>query len=229
MFLPQANVKYATCSCTRIHQTPGKISGMERYGATPRDTSSSKTNSRLSFQSPSFVVTSVSPAQFRYEDIVSPRHPGSIINRDKSAESFNARINGSLGKNSDYTSFFSHVVGLEGVSGEVADFDASKRMNFASNPVLGETPKFVALRLSTINTGEKLNAVFAPATRAGELTYHSDWVVLRYNIAEFTADRVSKAKAYINYIKNYEFETMSLLSGKIILGFDSLKIILGLD
>ena len=156
MFLPQANVKDATCSCARIHQTPGKISGTERYGATPRDTSSSKTNSRLSFQSPSFVVTSVSPAQFRYEDIVSPRHPGSIINWDRSAESFNALINGSPGKNSDYTSFFRHIVVLEAVSGEVADVDASKRMDFASNPVLGKSPNFVDLRLSTVKIVDKL-------------------------------------------------------------------------
>ena len=147
---------------------------MERDGTTPRDASSSETKSRLSLQSPSFVVTSVSPAQFRDQDIVNPRHPGSIVKRDRIAEPFDDRIKGSPAKNSDSTSFFSHVVGLESVSGEVVNVDASKIMNVASNPVLGETPKIVDLRLTTVNTADKLNSVFAPVTRAEGLMDHFD-------------------------------------------------------
>ena len=60
---------------------------------------------------------------------------------DRSDEPFDAHINGSPAKNSDSTSFFSHVAGLEEVSGEVADIDARERMNFAINPVLGKTSK----------------------------------------------------------------------------------------
>ena len=112
-------------------------------------------------QSPGFIVTSVSTAQFRDQDIVNPKHPGSIVKRERSNEPFDAHINGSPAKNNVYTSFFSHVVGLEAVYGEVADADASKRINFASNPVLGKTPKFVDLRLSTVNIVDKLNPVFA--------------------------------------------------------------------
>ena len=154
MILSQANVTDAARSCAHIYQTPGMVSGTERDGATPRDASSSKKNSRLSLQRPSLVVTSVSTAHLRYQAIISPRHPSSIVKRDRSAEPFDARINGSLAKNSDSTSFFSHVVSLEAVSREVTEVNASKRMNFTSNPVLGETPKFVDLRLSTVNTAE---------------------------------------------------------------------------
>ena len=143
--LLQTNVTDAARSCACIYRTPGKVSMTERDGATPRDASSSETNSRLSLQSPSFVVTSVSPTQFRDQDIFNPSHPGSIIKRYKSAEPFDTRINGYPPKNSDSMSFFSHVVGLEAVSGEFSNIDVSKRMNFANNSVLGDTPKFVDL------------------------------------------------------------------------------------
>ena len=167
--LPQANVVDAARSCARTYRTPGKVSRTKRDGSTPRDASSSETSSRVSFQSPSCVVTSVSPAQFREQNIFNPRHPGSIVNRDRSSEPFDAHINGSPPKNSDSTSFFSYVVALEEVSGEVSDVDASKITNFASNPVLDKTPRFVDLRLSTINTADKLNSLFAPRYHSGRI------------------------------------------------------------
>ena len=89
-------------------------------------------------------------------------------------------------------SFFSRVVGLEAVSIEVADVDASERMNFASNPILGETPKFIDLQISTVNTAEKLNSVFAPVTRAEGLMGSLKWILDSYCIAEVAADRVSE-------------------------------------
>ena len=105
---------------------------------------------------------------------------------DRSAEPSDTRTNGSTAKNSDSASLFSHVVGLEEVSGEVADVEASKRMNFASNPILGQifgqTPKFVDLWLSTVNTAEKLNSIFVPVTRAEGLTDHSNWLMSKYCI-----------------------------------------------
>ena len=188
-------------SCARICRTPGKLGGTEREGATPRDASSSETNSKLSFQGPSFVVISVSPVQFRDQDTVSPRHPGIAVKGDRSAEPFDARINRSTAKNSDSTSFFSHVVGLEEVSGEVSDIDASKSMNSASNPVHGKTPKFVYLQLSDVNTADKLNIVFAPVTKAEVLTDHSNWFTSRHSISGVTASRVSEEKRTAIIIK----------------------------
>ena len=85
---------------------------------------------------------------------------------------------------------------------------------------LGENPKFVDLRLSTVNTADKLNSVFAPVTRAEGLTYHSDRLASMHRIAEVTADRASEAKAYRDYIKNYEFETKNVFEREILLGFD---------
>ena len=167
----------------------------ERDIATPRDASSSKTSYMLSFQSPGFVVNSVSPAQSRDQDIVNPRPPGSIVKTDRSAEPFDACINGSPTKNNDSTSFFSHVVGLEAVSREVADVDENKKKEFASNPVLGETPKFVDLRLSTVNTAEKLNYVFTPIDTAEWLTDHSVWMVSRHCIAEVMEGKIERGKS----------------------------------
>ena len=114
--LPQANVTDAAHDCARIYRTTGKVIGTEKDSATPKDASSYKTRSRLSFQSPSFVATSVFPEKFRDQDSVNPRHPGSILKRDRSSEPFYDRINGHPAKNSYFASFFSHVVGLEEVS-----------------------------------------------------------------------------------------------------------------
>ena len=93
-------------------------------------------------------------------------------------------------------------MGLEEVSREVTDIDASKNMNFAINPVLGKTPKFVVLQLSTVITTDKLNSVFFPVTRAEGLISHSNWLASRHSIVEVTADRVRDAKAFRNYIQN---------------------------
>ena len=115
--LPQANTTDVARPCAHIYQTTGKVIGTSRGSATQRDTSSSETRTISSFQSSTFVATSVSPAQFRDQDIVNPRHPSSIAKMDRSADPFDARIDGPLPKNSDSTSFFNHVVGLEAVSG----------------------------------------------------------------------------------------------------------------
>ena len=75
----QANVTDAARPCAHIFRTTGKVFGTKRDSTTPRDASSSKTRSRSIFQSPTFVAISVYPAQFRDQDIINPRHPGSII------------------------------------------------------------------------------------------------------------------------------------------------------
>ena len=80
-------------------------------------------------------------------------------------------------------------------------------MNFASNPVLGKTQKFVELRLSTVNTADKLIYVFTPITIAEGLTDHYYWHTSMYSITEVTEGRVSELEAYSDYIKNSEFET----------------------
>ena len=75
-----------------------------------------------------------------------------------------------------------------------------ERMNLASNSVLGETPKFVFLRLLPANTADKINFFFAPATRAEGFMGSSNCIASSHGIAEVIADRVSKAKAYRDYI-----------------------------
>ena len=83
-------------------------------------------------------------------------------------------------------------------------------MNLANNSVFGETPKFVDLGLLSAHTADKLKSISAPATRYGGLTDNSNSLPSSHGIAEFTADRVSEAKAYSDYIKNSEFEAMNV-------------------
>ena len=83
-------------------------------------------------------------------------------------------------------------------------------MNFASNSVFIENLKFVYFGLSPAHTADKLKSIFIPATRSGELTDNSDGLTSRHGIAKVTADRVSEAKAYSDYIKSSEIETMKV-------------------
>ena len=77
---------------------------------------------------------------------------------------------------------------METVSAEVADVNPRGKMNFASNSIFGETPKFVDLGLSPAHTMDTLKTVIYPAARAEGWMDHSDWLVSRHCIAEVTAD-----------------------------------------
>ena len=100
--------------------------------------------------------------------------------------------------NEHSTSYFIGVNGVVTVSAEVAKINPRERMNLGR----GVTPKFVDLGLSPTHTADKLNSIFAPATRAGGLADNSDWLASKHCLAEVIADRVSEAKAYSDYIKN---------------------------
>ena len=99
---------------------------------------------------------------------------------------------------------------METVSAEVADVNLCKRVNFASNSVFGETPKFMDLGLSPAHTPDKIKSIFVPANRVGVLADNSDGLTSSHGIAKVTADRVIEEKAYSDYNKNSEFETMNV-------------------
>ena len=216
--LPKASVTDAMRSCARIFRTPGKVTQTVREDSITRDVNYDE-NFSLSSPSPVSNTNTVSPVRFGNQEVLSPSHP-SIAKRGRNPEPFDATIDGSLAVNRHSTSYFSEVIGLEAVSGEVADVNGRERMNFASNSVLRKTPKFVGLRLSPANTANKLNSVFAPATRAEGLMDSSKWLASRHGISEVAEGRVSEVQVYSDYIKNSEFETMNFLSGKISLGLD---------
>ena len=90
---------------------------------------------------------------------------------------------------------------MEAVSGEVVNVNTRERMNFTSNSVLGETPKFMDLGLLPANTADTLNSFFSPATRSGGLTDNSNWLGSMHGIVEVTEGRVSEVQAYSDYIK----------------------------
>ena len=102
-------------------------------------------------------------------------------------------------------SYFSGVSGAETVSAEVADVNPCERMNFASNSIFGENPKFVDSGLSPAHTADKLKSIFVPVTTFGGLTDNSDRLPSSHGIAKVTADRVSEAKVYSGYIKPPNF------------------------
>ena len=64
--------------------------------------------------------------------------------------------------------------------------------------------------LSPAHIADKLKLHFVPATRDRGLTNNPDGLTSSHGIAKVTEDRVSEAKAYSDYIKNSEFETMNV-------------------
>ena len=165
--------------------------------------------SRASFGSPTFEVTSVSPTRIGNQDIFRPSN-SSTARKGRNAEPFDASIDGFSAVNEHSTSYFSGVSGAETVSDEVADVNPCERVNFASNAVFSENPKFVDLGLSTNHTANKLKSIIGPDTRVRGLTDSSDGISFSHGIARVTADRVSEAKRYSDYIKNSEFETINV-------------------
>ena len=113
-------------------------------------------------------------------------------------EPFEAPIDGYLSVNGPSMSYFSEVIGLEAVPRNVADVNASKKMNFTSNFVLHKTPKFVDLGLLPANTADKINSVFTSAIRAEGLTESSNWPMSRHGIVEVAEGIMSEVKAYID-------------------------------
>ena len=193
-------------SCVHIFWgTSGKVSRTSRDDAMPRKISSDE-NSRLSSQGPNFIGNYVYSTRTGNQDISSPSHP-SIAKRGRNADLLDTSINKFSAVNDHYTSYFSGGIGLQAVSAEVADINPRKRMNFTSNSVLGENPKFVDLKLSPAHTMDKPKSVIGPATIAGGLTEQSDWLASRHRIAEVTVVRVSEVQANRDYIKNSGFET----------------------
>ena len=156
--------------------------------------------SRASFGSPKFVDLSVSSTRIRNQDIFGPSD-FSTARRGRNAEPFDASINRFSAINGHSTSYFSSVSGAETVSAEVADVNPCERVNFLSNSVFGENPKFVDLGLSAAHTANKLKSSVGPATRVPGLIDNTDRLTSSHGISKVAADRVSEAKAYSDYIK----------------------------
>ena len=168
-----------------------------------------ETRSRASCGSPTFVAMTVSSTQIRNQDIFSPSN-SSTTRRGRKSEPFDASIHQFSAVNGHSTSYFSGVSGAETVSVEISDVNPCERVNFASNAIFGKNPNFVDLGLSTDHTADKLNSVIGPATRVRGLKDNTDGLTSSHGISKVAADRVGEAKAYCDYIKNSEFETMKV-------------------
>ena len=74
-----------------------------------------------------------------------------------------------------------------------------------SDTVFSESPNFMVLGLSSVNTTYELGSVFASTTRIGSSTHGSDCLLRIHCISEATADTVSGTKAK----KHYNFKSKS--------------------
>ena len=88
-------------------------------------------------------------------------------------------------------------------------------MDIASKSVVAKNPNFMDLGMSPANTTDKIKSVIGPTNRVEDMTDSSEWITCGHGCKEVTVGRVSETKAFSDYIKNNEFETMTVLRGKI--------------
>ena len=65
-------------------------------------------------------------------------------------------------------------------------------------------------RPSPANTTNKLKSVIGSTTRVEIFTTGSNWLASRHGIEKVAVERVTKAKAFSNYILENEYETMKV-------------------
>ena len=92
-------------------------------------------------------VDAISYSEKLVVDGSDPKSDSRVATHTTNAEPLDASINGFSTVNEHSTSYFSGVGGVETISAEVANVNLRERMNFASNSVFGETPKFMDLGL----------------------------------------------------------------------------------
>ena len=204
--LPKDIVTDALHSGARILRTAREVSRTGKNDPTPRDFNTAVATPRLTPPIPSFKSTSSSPTWTQTQDIVGPSRY-IITTKAKNTNPLDAPINGCLAVHGHSTFIFNIVIGPKTLPRESTNVHARKRMDFTSNYVIGESPNFMNLGLSPANTADKIKSVISPDTRFEVLTDGSYWLASRHGIEEITAGRVSETKAYMDYIKNYEFET----------------------
>ena len=175
----------------------------------PRDVNYSVVNARLNTPIPSFNSTSISQAWTGTQENISPRR-SIITKRARNTEPLDAPINRFLDVNGHSMFITRKVIGLETVPRQASDVYARKMMDFTSNAFIGKSPNFMDLGLSPAHTTGDLKSVISRATRIEGLKYSSDSLASKKGIEEVTFERVSEVQAYINYIKNLEFETMNV-------------------
>ena len=80
-------------------------------------------------------------------------------------------------------------------------------MNLESDTFLSESTNFTDFELSSVDTTDELESVFASTTRIGLEMHGSDWLPCSHCISEATSDRVNRKKAKNHYNFKSGFET----------------------
>ena len=108
------------------------------------------------------------------------------------AQPLDTSINVIYSEHRDPAPIFSKVIGRKFTDKSSADVNSCCRMNFGSDAVLTETPKFVNLRLASVHTLNDLGSVFMPTNIIGTPTDDYNWFLTSHRIGEVTVDRVSR-------------------------------------
>ena len=99
----------------------------------------------------------------------------------------------------DYASIFSKVIVQKLSNGSIDDLYLHCSMNFAANTIQTQTPQFMDVVFSTINSLDKKSVISTPATRIQRPTDGSHWSMPDHVFGKATAVGISEAKSYHDY------------------------------
>ena len=193
-------------SAARVFKDPPVINLKEKCGTNPWYRNTVLLPSRAT--TPVWIGTgpSLPPISIRIQEIEGIRR--SIIPQEvRNSEPLDASINRISSKHRDLVPNWSKLIGRKFTNESSADVYARCRVNLASDTVLSESPNFMDLGLSSVDTTDELGSVFSPTTRIGLATHGYNWILHIHRISEATADRVSGKKSKHNYDFKSDFGT----------------------
>ena len=148
----------------------------------------------------------VSPTRIVSQDIGSPS--GYIGPQEvRYDQPLDTSIHGVYEKHRDPEPTWSKIIGHKLSEKSSADVYLLCPMNLARDAVLAESPNFIGLGLSYINTSDELGSVFIPATRILRPMYGFNCLPPGHIIGEVTEDRVIRTRSVQNYSSKTDFET----------------------
>ena len=107
--LPKASITDAVRIGAHLFLIPGKLSRTDRYSSMPKDVNSAVATARLNSPITSSNSTSISPAQTRRQEIISPMW-SIIAKRAKNADPLNVPIKGFVAVHGHSTSILRKVI-----------------------------------------------------------------------------------------------------------------------
>ena len=172
---------------TWVNRNPQQVSSTGINGSTPGDIRYSI--SIVEPPSPVLIgiVSTYSPCGLNMSQNVENKRQSTSPALVGNTQKLDAVIDVKLPDNLDYVSIFRKVIGHKLSNGSSGDLYLQCRLNFAADPVQTQTPQFIDLRFSSINTLDERSGISTPATRIQRPMDGFHWSAPDFVFGEATA------------------------------------------